>query len=219
MEIAELVLKYIEALVWPLVTLTLVWGLRSHIGRAFGRMTRLETPAGAIEFETDAREVRDEAEELATATERSQREPQPGVEEPSTREEVVTGEEMRRTPSWPSGYEDFREARRMIEASPVGAVVTASNALERIAADALRRHPDAEGYRPLSSRSGRLPTMGDLVRGLAHVGLSDSAVRLFERLNMLRNEAVHGRTVTPSAAFDFVDSCLLLARQLDEFSR
>ncbi|MDQ0796193.1 hypothetical protein [Streptomyces sp. B1I3] len=61
MEIAELVLKYVEALAWPLVTLVLVYGLRAHIRGAFGRLTRLETPAGSLEFAAEVRELRDEA--------------------------------------------------------------------------------------------------------------------------------------------------------------
>ncbi|MGW5849212.1 hypothetical protein ACWFQ8_14885 [Streptomyces sp. NPDC055254] len=59
MDIAELVLKYVEALVWPAVTLLLVWGLRSHIREAMGRMTRVETPVGSLEFEAEAAAVRD----------------------------------------------------------------------------------------------------------------------------------------------------------------
>ncbi|MFE9911380.1 hypothetical protein [Streptomyces clavifer] len=64
MEIAELVLKYVEALVWPLVTVALVWGLRGHIREAIGRLTRLETPAGSMEFAQEARELLDEAQRL-----------------------------------------------------------------------------------------------------------------------------------------------------------
>ncbi|MFD4033659.1 hypothetical protein ACFWVP_24905 [Streptomyces sp. NPDC058637] len=64
MEIAELVLKYVEALVWPLVTVALVWGLRAHIKEAIGRLTRLETPAGSMEFAQEARELLDEAQQL-----------------------------------------------------------------------------------------------------------------------------------------------------------
>ncbi|WP_405390595.1 hypothetical protein OG596_23710 [Streptomyces sp. NBC_01102] len=64
MEIAELVLKYVEALVWPLVTVALAWGLRAHIKEAIGRLTRLETPAGSLEFAQQARELLDEAQRL-----------------------------------------------------------------------------------------------------------------------------------------------------------
>jgi hypothetical protein len=55
--VAELVLKYIQALAWPLVTLGLAWVLRGQIRGAFARMTRLETPAGAIDFATEVRDV------------------------------------------------------------------------------------------------------------------------------------------------------------------
>lgn len=66
-EVAELVLKYVQALVWPVVTLGLVWGLRSQLRAALTRMTRVETPAGAIEFAAEAREVLDQAQEAADA--------------------------------------------------------------------------------------------------------------------------------------------------------
>ncbi|WP_436738035.1 hypothetical protein [Streptomyces sp. BBFR102] len=64
MAIAELVLKYLDALVWPVVTLALVWMVRAQIQQAFGRLTRVETPAGTLEFEAAARAVRDEADDL-----------------------------------------------------------------------------------------------------------------------------------------------------------
>ncbi|MDN3263834.1 hypothetical protein QWJ26_29305 [Streptomyces sp. CSDS2] len=64
MEIAELVLEYVQALVWPLITLTLVYVLRAHLREAFARMTRVETPAGAIEFAVEARDVLNQAESV-----------------------------------------------------------------------------------------------------------------------------------------------------------
>ncbi|MGI5351680.1 hypothetical protein ACQEU8_26385 [Streptomyces sp. CA-250714] len=67
MDVAELVLKYVEAVIWPLVTLTVAWYLRAYLREAFARMTRIETPAGAIEFEAEARQLRERAEELADA--------------------------------------------------------------------------------------------------------------------------------------------------------
>ncbi|MFF7097285.1 hypothetical protein ACFY9A_33525 [Streptomyces rubradiris] len=64
MEIAELVLEYVQALVWPLITLTLVYVLRAHLTAAFARMTRVETPAGSIEFAVEARDVLNQAESV-----------------------------------------------------------------------------------------------------------------------------------------------------------
>ncbi|MFE9340855.1 hypothetical protein ACFYMQ_29560, partial [Streptomyces sp. NPDC007063] len=65
MEIAELVLKYVKALAWPLTVGALAWCLRSYLRDAFARMTRLETPAGSIEFEVETRLLRERAEELS----------------------------------------------------------------------------------------------------------------------------------------------------------
>ncbi|MGA5577975.1 hypothetical protein ACPCK9_24505 [Streptomyces koyangensis] len=75
MAIAELVLKYLDALVWPVVTLVLVWMLRAQIRQAFQRLTRLETPAGTLEFEfeAEARAVRDEADDLRVPEEEPSR--------------------------------------------------------------------------------------------------------------------------------------------------
>ncbi|MGP3979164.1 hypothetical protein ACTWQF_35185 [Streptomyces sp. 8N114] len=66
MDMAELVLKYVEAVIWPLVTLTVAWYLRAYLREAFARMTRIETPAGAIEFEAEARQLRERAEEMGS---------------------------------------------------------------------------------------------------------------------------------------------------------
>ena len=64
-DVAELVLKYVQALVWPCVTLALVFVWRDRIADAIQRLQRVETPAGAVEFATDARDVRDRAEAVA----------------------------------------------------------------------------------------------------------------------------------------------------------
>ncbi|MBF4135605.1 MULTISPECIES: hypothetical protein [Streptomyces] len=73
MAIAELVLKYLDTLVWPVVTVVLVWMLRAQIRQAFGRLTRLETPAGTLEFEAEARAVREEADDLRAPEEEPSR--------------------------------------------------------------------------------------------------------------------------------------------------
>ena len=220
-EIAELVLKYVEALVWPAVTVGLVWGLRSHIREAFARMTRLETPAGAIEFETQAREVLSQAEEAAIATPPGslaqgipQPRPQPWsphpapagarapaperVEEggPSARDEAPPSPAPQGPPVPPGGpwapppyaqpaaveaphwREQLGEARTMVDASPVGAVVTAWNAL----------------------------------LGVVHDGLPPDTAALVERLRTLRNRAVHqADIVTPTSARSFIQGCQSVA--------
>lgn len=216
MEIAELVLKYVQTLAWPMVTLAGVWVLRGQIRGAFTRVTRLETPVGAIEFSTDARDARQEAEELAALGDQEERQPQQREEEPHPEPEPAADDEQPRpAPPPPPLYTDFRRARYMAEASPVGAVVTASQALERRAAEVLERHPGALG-RSFAMRVGRPPMLPELIQGLERAGLSESAVRVMHRLHILRNQAVHDEgTVTPVAALDFVDTCVIIARELD----
>ncbi|MEV8057897.1 hypothetical protein AB0P37_15635 [Streptomyces antimycoticus] len=68
MHIAELILKYVQALAWPAVTLTVLWFLRAHLRDTIARMSRLETPVGAIEFAAAARDVLRQSE---TATDSS----------------------------------------------------------------------------------------------------------------------------------------------------
>ncbi|MFD7500645.1 hypothetical protein [Streptomyces sp. NPDC059850] len=234
MEIAELVLKYIEALVWPAVTVGLVWGLRSHLREAFARMSRLETPAGAIEFETQARDVLNQAEAATIAPPPPVTPtpppypwpptPSPAGEAPPAYDAVQEGlgPSPRETPTptpptaqpqpqpqgpqiptqqapppsvgpWasppytpqadapepPPWREQLSEARTMVDASPVGAIVAAWNAL-------------------LSAPQGVLPP---------------DIVDVLNRLRTLRNQAVHhADTVTPAAARDYIETCLRVAR-------
>lgn len=102
---------------------------------------------------------------------------------------------------------EFQNARDMVDASPVGAVVTAWNALGVLALDAC--HASAV---PLPA-SPRPVEIGEALRWL---GLPPSVMSVFDRLRQLRNRAVHGvENVTPGAARDFVESCLTVARELD----
>ncbi|MGW2329169.1 hypothetical protein ACWC5C_25900 [Streptomyces sp. NPDC001700] len=262
MEIAELVLKYIEALVWPAVTVGLVWGLRSHIRDAFARMSRLETPAGAIEFETQARDVLNQAEAATIAppppatptpppypwpptpattgeappaydavqeglgpspretptptppTAQPQPQPQPQPQGPQIPTQqapppsvapwasppYATQADAPEPPPW---REQLTEARTMVDASPVGAVVMAWNALLDAMTDVLQLPERVTGH-----AAGQR-----ILQTMTHADLPPDAVSVFNQLRTLRNRAVHGADiVTPAAARDFIDSCLHVAR-------
>ncbi|RZE89166.1 hypothetical protein [Streptomyces sp. SCA2-2] len=89
MEIAELVLKYIQALSWPIVVLVLIWCLRRHLAGAIARLSRVDTPAGSLEFTYDAQATQEVAAELeaerareATEDEVRDRSAPPGAAEP-----------------------------------------------------------------------------------------------------------------------------------------
>jgi hypothetical protein len=99
----------------------------------------------------------------------------------------------------------------MGEVSPVGAVVTAWNALERLCLDVLEGGPVAP------PRAGSTVEMGF---ALAAAGLSPGALDVYERLRVLRDRAVHGAgDVTAGAARDFVDSCRAVGREVAALRR
>ncbi|MDO0934148.1 response regulator [Streptomyces sp. DG2A-72] len=61
MTVAELILKYVEALVWPSVVLIFLYRFRRGIGELIARTRSLATPAGSIEFTERAGELLDDA--------------------------------------------------------------------------------------------------------------------------------------------------------------
>ncbi|WP_329386065.1 hypothetical protein [Streptomyces sp. NBC_01716] len=75
MEVSKLVLEYLKVVIWPVTVIGLMWFLRAHLREAFGRLTRLETPLGAADFEADARHLRLRTDELPEP------EPEPEPEE------------------------------------------------------------------------------------------------------------------------------------------
>lgn len=189
-KVAELVLEYVKALVWPLVTVGLVWMLRNQIQAAFTRMTRLETPAGSIEFTSDAREVRNEAEELAPTT---------------APEDSATGDAADEAVS---RFGVFQEAWETADTSPIGALISAWLTLEAICDQTLN---EANAL----PRPERFLTSILRVNALVDLGLSPQAASVFQNLRDLRNRAVHGGdVVTPAAAKDFVESARYVARQV-----
>ncbi|MET9914278.1 hypothetical protein ABZZ74_47560 [Streptomyces sp. NPDC006476] len=191
MEVAELVLKYVQAVVWPLVTVVLAWTLRNHI--PLRRMTRLETPAGSIEFATDAREIRSEAEELAADT------------EPESPTGGGTAEDQT------SQFGVFQEAWNMADVSPIGALVTAWLLLESLS----KRELAKRGALPEPRGAARLLLPNQIIEALDHLGLSPRGVSVFHDLRQLRNRAMHGDvTVTPVAARDYVESARFVALQV-----
>ncbi|MFJ9295264.1 hypothetical protein [Streptomyces asoensis] len=187
MAVAELVLKYVEALVWPVVTLVLAWACRHHLKRAFDRMTRLETPAGAIDFAEEARRTYDDTREQASSS--PPRVPgQPSRPLPSQSGNVVRTHLRARS----TQYEALDQALDLVGHSPDSAVMLAWRAVE-------------VAYRDLL---GGTRSVQEAARQLEGRGLPHSVAETMVRLARLRARVSHGdHTVFPDAAFDFVASC------------
>ncbi|MFH9647209.1 hypothetical protein ACH4MU_20555 [Streptomyces albidoflavus] len=243
MAIAELVLKYLDTLVWPVVTVVLVWMVRAQIRQAFGRLTRLETPAGTLEFEAEARAVRDEADALRASGEdsaqgghwpgRLEDEPPPDEEDgPPDPAEEPEPDERSRGGGWGGASGDSGGGD--VATPPVVPASLlwpdfreAMDLAERAPASAVRdawvrvRQCGMAVWRANGRTKLGTSPHARLVESwlwLIEAGLSTEAQQLYSRLSDLSDEA--GRDphrVTPAAARDFVRSCRVLAAEMREF--
>lgn len=197
--VAELILKYVEALVWPVVTLVLAWACRHHLKRAFARMTRLETPAGAIDFAEEARRTYDETREQTSSS-------PPGESgRPSRPLPSQDGNSVRpHLRARSTQYEALDQALDLVGSSPDSAVMLAWRAVE-------------VAYRDLL---GGTRSVQEAARQLEARGLPHSVAETMVRLARLRARVSHGdHTVFPDAAFDFVASCEVVLDHLEVIGR
>ncbi|WP_329219228.1 hypothetical protein [Streptomyces microflavus] len=221
MEIAELVLKYVEVLVWPVATVALVWGLRFPIKRAIARLSRLETPAGTLEFAEEARDVREDAEEIpmAASTESDESavalDPQPEGR-PDSRESDLREYFARQIRAQLRGQQldVFAKALDGASASPVGAVMTAWTTLEALCLGVMRELGIPTTSERTSDGKVRVFTMFGALRKL---NVSEETTAIYQRLWTLQRVALRDpESVTVSAARDFVRSCRTVADAIQE---
>lgn len=229
-EIAELVLKYIEALVWPAVTVGLVWGLRSHIRDAFARMSRLETPAGAIEFETQARDVLNQAEAATMATPPAapatppypwSPSPAPAGEAPAYGDvQEGLGPSPREAPTPPASQPQPQGPQIPTQQAPPppgGSWAPPPYTTQADAAESPAWGEQLTEARTMvdASPAGAVVMAWNALLSVPKGALPPDTAEVYNRLRTLRNQAVHqADTVTPAAARDFVDSCLHVVRLL-----
>ena len=200
-DVAELVLKYVEALVWASVVLALAWSFRRHLKRAFDRMTRLETPAGAIEFAEEAARTYEEVEG-------------PGTVQASGDVTTYGGTLMHSAVGHTRERDEaINQALELIATSPDSAVMIAWRAVETALRKAALELPQERESR---RRFVVTAAIGELTqRGL----LSPHTANTMTNLYRLRARVSHGQhTVLPDAAFDYVASCELVLGQLEAIS-
>ncbi len=175
-EIAELVLKYLQALAWPGIVLTPAVVFRRQLADVFKRVTRLETVAGSVEFAEQALEARENAQDLVdgdsppeppaepTRAGNNRNEASAGAgegdgEAASNFGEVIgLGGLRKRYPRLTTAH-DYLQAALLITTSPIGAVGLAASTLEMTLMSVLRRHP---GFNR-EHMHGRPLTLGRLV--------------------------------------------------------
>ncbi|MDT0413712.1 MULTISPECIES: hypothetical protein [Streptomyces] len=235
MKVAELVLQYVRTLVWPVVTVAVIWVWRERVGDAIGRLSRIETPAGSVEFQNEAERLRLRAEGAAEEVlqpsgaapspeqrpkpePRPEPRPEPSTEphpkpEPESQAQEPPGEAVRRRLSLL--WDGIDQPDEVIYRSPTGAILSAWNALQTMAEDVLTLYPSVQPRRLGARRVSPV----ELVHMLAAAGLDREWLDVMQELRRLRNSTVHGAVVvTPRAARDFVKSCKAVGVGLEDLT-
>jgi hypothetical protein len=184
----EAVVKIVTEIAWPVVVIVSVLVLRRQLGRLIERMTHFEGPGGVVaDFPSQAAATNELSEEAVPNAPGQMTLPNAeGAERSLNPPESLTLEDL------------LREA----DAHPVGAIVRAWNLVEHVAG------------RNFGHGAGRLKyTIPATARSLQIRGaLSDEVVGVAQRLDRLRHDVVHGKTVPDTAsARDFVEAAWRLA--------
>ncbi|KRC85199.1 hypothetical protein ASE25_19305 [Terrabacter sp. Root85] len=211
MDVAELVLQYLQALAWPLVAVGALIAFRRQVSEKIGQLKDVNTPiGGGTFFDKAAREVEasaDAAAEDQTLQPISGSDGEPsaseagaevnGAKEPSLRAEDLGNPVVERAIRWMTNNErEFELARKVAIVDPNAAVLTAFRYLEQIASDGAAQ----AGVPPRERRSALAS-----VEALSHKGLTDEFNPVVRNLVGLRNDVTHGGAdVSLSAALSFI---------------
>ncbi|WP_405950570.1 hypothetical protein OG588_33910 [Streptomyces prunicolor] len=192
MEIAKIVLEYLKALAWPVITVVLAVTFKSDVKQLLRRLRGVRAGGAELDFEERAREERVAAQEEASETDQE------------------AGAVSAREDSAPI----LLALAEVADASPEAAVLGAWRVLEQkilfAAYAALGWDPDRPPPRRYTARM--------LIDELSRAGLDQRAVRSMLRMSDLRNRAAHEEgTVTPEGAQEFAIACDGWIHVLDGF--
>lgn len=227
-EVAELVLQYLEALIWPAVVLTSLVLFRARLTELLGRITSFEGPAGVkANFGAKLDEVRQKLDE-ARVPEQSADSPA-GQDEP-TRQPDEPGEQEADERLRRRG--NGREHLRLRRVNPPPDASTTGQDDDEFSAEALlasavtlldvaATSPEAAvlgGWRLFELFAHKAPDVvsdsGDVARALnsriRSGQLSPGLAGVVHDLRQLRNAVAHGppRKVTVAEAVDYVETVL-----------
>jgi hypothetical protein len=235
MDIAQLVLEYVQALAWPLVVGASVYAFRKQIAAKLKDLTDVSTPLGGAKFDRAAKEIEAKADLAAARQEAKSPPPATSSTSPedarsdvdnltdkqkaeldSIHEDSVRAWEADRRAYWAVSAaaseimepSDFDTALEVAAASPSAAVMLAYSQLEEVARAAWT----------VSRMGAESPPRGGvaaIVTTLTHGDLDEGFVQVARDLTDLRNRVAHGAgDVSANGALDFIAACEQLARPL-----
>ncbi len=201
MEVARVVLDYLQALVWPSVVLVVLLVLRIPVTRMIERIRHADLPGGvSVDLHEDIQEARQITERIRREPLRVDAKGRPSIPLTQANARLI---ELGLKPS-PSGL-DLSYYRTLAAQDP-----TLSLAGLRIEIDILARNL-ASGF--------RVPTkQGDsgfrLINKLHTEGaITADQFNLTKKVLEVCNAAIHGRTISKPEADSIIDAAEVLARQ------
>lgn len=182
MEIAELVLEYLQALLWPGITVTVLLVFRkqlrqllTNIGTAVHRVKKFTAPGTAVELIEGIEGLSQNTDEAIPT-------------EPAKKRGLGTG-----TASWVTDSED-----ESLDDLTTGKIIRIWTEIESSLDVLMRRHFGAwsdqeRSYKSPSQAIGALTREGVIPRGIG---------RNLDEARHIRNQVVHGKEGIPLGAFD-----------------
>lgn len=236
MDIAKLVLEYVQALAWPLVIGGSIYAFRQQIAAKLKDLTDVSTPLGGAKFDREAKEIEEKADRAAArqdAKSAPSSEPGPSSapnESPGDSDELTDEQKADQHASLEAGQRAWESDQRAFWAvsaaaaelvepptfdtalevaatSPSAAVMLAYSELEQVARAAWT----------ISRMGAESPprSMAAMVTSLTHAELDEEFVQVARELAELRNRVAHGAgDVSTTGALDFIAACERLAHPL-----
>lgn len=232
MDVAELVLEYVRALAWPIVTAGLLIAFRKQIGGKIESLTRVTTPIGNADFDRDAKEVEELADRAAARQEQDIRPTDGGEggavgqgsddvgsasEEGDATEGVggpVAADSHRsRDEEFATPLRDRQLAALLLAINAIGTPpdfdIARNIAVQSPSASIMLAYSDVEKVARAAmtiSEVERPPSrrsLPSIVESLAHSGLAAEFVQVARELTDLRNRVTHGSADEVSRASAF----------------
>jgi len=221
MDVAELVLDYIRALAWPIVTAGLLIAFRKQIGGKIESLSRVTTPIGNADFDRDAKEVEKLA-DRAAARQDQEVQPTDGAEEAtvgqapgeevvasketdaadSVGEPITAGGHRSRGEEVPTPLRDRQLAALLLAINAIGTPpdfdIARNIAVQSPSASIMLAYSDVEKVARAAmtiseiDRPSSRRSLSSLVESLAHSGLAADFVQVARELADLRNRVAHG---------------------------
>ena len=201
METAQLILEYIQALIWPGIVIVGILIFRKPLVAIFSRLKAAGFPGGvSFDFEKDIRNAEDLSREVSTSESRRESGARPNIPLTEANARMLS---LGLQPS-PSGL-DLTYYRNLAEQDPNVALAGLRMEVEGMARNL------AKGFNvPVAQRD----SAGALLRKLSSQGaITIEQFQLTQKIVRLCNAAVHGRTVSREEANSVIDVAMVLADQ------